>query len=315
MYLNSAKDQYKTGKISLSDYVESTLVSSQTILINANDKNTVKNRISYDGRTTTQYWLNGKKSSLLSRLGGYDPALKEVKVQKVEVSYTDGKFEATVDGQSNKTYSTFFNQTLPKPQDTSGNKIWEALALIPLAASDLADQEVPGVDAATDAATVADVEALMSEETLDETATEAELAAEAEGELSSVESGDIEAELEQEASELEKISAKNLDELPENVQSTYSKYEDNGWQGNVKGQTEGTGANGKWTNNDLELPTRDSDGNPITYKEFDVNSKIDGQSRDGERFLHGSDGSVYYTDSHYGDGDSLNNLPPYVRIK
>ncbi|MDR0299911.1 MAG: hypothetical protein LBI13_07550, partial [Streptococcaceae bacterium] len=30
MYLNSAKDQYKTGKISLSDYVESTLVSSQT---------------------------------------------------------------------------------------------------------------------------------------------------------------------------------------------------------------------------------------------------------------------------------------------
>lgn len=59
----------------------------------------------------------------------------------------------------------------------------------------------------------------------------------------------------------------------------------------------------------------DVEGNQIMYKEWDVNNKKPGQNRDGERFVTGSDGSIYYTDSHYGEGDSLNGLPAFIRIR
>jgi guanyl-specific ribonuclease Sa len=79
----------------------------------------------------------------------------------------------------------------------------------------------------------------------------------------------------------------------------YNKYNENGWKGSVPGQTPGTAAGSKYLNKDGKLPTVDSAGNPITYKEFDVNNKLPNQSRDAERFVVGSDGSVYYTDDHY----------------
>lgn len=40
-------------------------------------------------------------------------------------------------------------------------------------------------------------------------------------------------------------------------------------------------------------------GTPITYREHDVNNKNPGSARDAQRFVTGSDGSVYYTDDHY----------------
>ena len=43
----------------------------------------------------------------------------------------------------------------------------------------------------------------------------------------------------------------------------------------------------------------DNEGNVISYREHDVNDCIDGERRDSERFVTGSDGSVYYTDDHY----------------
>jgi len=43
----------------------------------------------------------------------------------------------------------------------------------------------------------------------------------------------------------------------------------------------------------------DANGNVIKYKEFDVNNKELFEDRDNERFIHGSDGSVYYTNDHY----------------
>ncbi len=107
----------------------------------------------------------------------------------------------------------------------------------------------------------------------------------------------------------------DLDDLPQNVQNAYKKYDEAGWQGNVSGQTPGTKAGKTYYNMDGKLPTGDTNGNPITYKEFDVNNKQPGQNRDGERFVTGSDGSIYYTDSHYGEGDSLNGLPAFVRIR
>lgn len=38
---------------------------------------------------------------------------------------------------------------------------------------------------------------------------------------------------------------------------------------------------------------------PVTINEFDVNNKLPSRGRDGERFVRGSDGSVYYTEDHY----------------
>lgn len=109
-------------------------------------------------------------------------------------------------------------------------------------------------------------------------------------------------------------SKTSLSDLPENVQNSFNRYEEAGWQGNVSGQTPGTNAGRRWANRNLQLPTVDANGNPITYREFDVNN-YNGFSRDGERFIVGSDGSLWYTDSHYGEGTSLNGIVDFVQIK
>jgi hypothetical protein len=90
-----------------------------------------------------------------------------------------------------------------------------------------------------------------------------------------------------------------LDDLPDNAFEMYKKYDQHGWQGNVSGQTPGTAAGRKYDNLNNFLPSVDSAGNPITYQEFDVNNKLPNATRDSERFVRGSDGSVYYTDTHY----------------
>jgi RHS repeat-associated protein len=47
------------------------------------------------------------------------------------------------------------------------------------------------------------------------------------------------------------------------------------------------------------LPKTDANGNPITYREWDVNPRTPGVNRGAERVVTGSDGSSYYTDNHY----------------
>ena len=91
----------------------------------------------------------------------------------------------------------------------------------------------------------------------------------------------------------------SLESLPKNAQIMYRKYSEHGWKGSVPGQTVGTAAGSKYLNRDRKLPYIDNSGNPITYKEFDVNNRLPNQSRDGERFVVGSDGSIYYTNDHY----------------
>ncbi|MBF0778978.1 ribonuclease domain-containing protein, partial [Streptococcus cuniculi] len=90
--------------------------------------------------------------------------------------------------------------------------------------------------------------------------------------------------------------SKALSDLPDNVQDAYKGYSSNNWKGTYKGQTTGTKAGGQFKNDKNYLPNFDNSGNKITYKEYDINSKIAGDSRDAERFVRGSDGSVYYTD-------------------
>lgn len=108
-------------------------------------------------------------------------------------------------------------------------------------------------------------------------------------------------------------SHKDLTELPQNAQDAYNTYDKAGWQGNVAGQTKGTCAGRKWGNRDGKLPQVDANGDTITYREFDVNNYVP-PTRDGERFVVGSDGSVWYTDSHYGDGTSINGYDDFVRV-
>lgn len=111
------------------------------------------------------------------------------------------------------------------------------------------------------------------------------------------------------------IPERDLEKLPQNAQEAYNQYDKSGWKGNVSGQTPGTKAGSTYQNRDGKLPKTDSEGNFITYREWDINNKQPGATRDGERFVTGSDGSTYYTDSHYGDGESLNGLPPFVKIR
>ncbi len=106
----------------------------------------------------------------------------------------------------------------------------------------------------------------------------------------------------------------SINDLPDHVQSSYKKYDKNGWKGNVAGYTQGTKAGAKYENSNGALPTTDANGKPITYKEFDVNNKQPGARRDAERFVVGSDGSIYYTDSHYGEAVSPTGLPAFVKV-
>ena len=87
--------------------------------------------------------------------------------------------------------------------------------------------------------------------------------------------------------------------LSDKAQHSFNEYTKVVWEGNFKGQTEGTAAGKKFRNADNVLPTTDQYNTPITYKEFDVNNKLPSRGRDGERFVRGSDGSVYYTEDHY----------------
>ncbi|NLD49818.1 MAG: hypothetical protein GX660_21945 [Clostridiaceae bacterium] len=95
------------------------------------------------------------------------------------------------------------------------------------------------------------------------------------------------------------VKVGDIDSLPSNAKSMFNKYDSSGWKGSVPGQTPGTAAGSKYLNRDAKLPTVDSAGNSITYKEYDVNNKLPNAGRDAERFVRGSDGSVYYTNDHY----------------
>ena len=87
--------------------------------------------------------------------------------------------------------------------------------------------------------------------------------------------------------------------LPSNAKAAYDKYNSAGWKGAVSGQTPGTAAGSKYKNIDGKLPIKTIDGKDITYREFDVNNRLPNLPRDKERFVVGSDGSVYYTNDHY----------------
>ena len=101
------------------------------------------------------------------------------------------------------------------------------------------------------------------------------------------------------SSSVNKITSASIKNLPQNVQDAFNKYSSNGWKGNVPGQTAGTKAGGTYQNSNNALPTTNSYGGQIKYNEFDVNNKLPNMGRDTERFISGSDGSIYFTNDHY----------------
>ena len=94
-------------------------------------------------------------------------------------------------------------------------------------------------------------------------------------------------------------SIKSIKDLPADVQEIYYKYSNHGWKGNYPGQAQKVNAGGEWKNWAGNIPNRDSTGNSVTYREWDIDDRIPGKPRSSRRFVTGSDGSVYYTDDHY----------------
>ncbi len=47
------------------------------------------------------------------------------------------------------------------------------------------------------------------------------------------------------------------------------------------------------------LPKNNSSGNKISYREWDVNPKVQGRNRGAERLVTGNDKSAYFTNDHY----------------
>ncbi|MGH3564351.1 MAG: ribonuclease domain-containing protein [Mycobacterium sp.] len=86
--------------------------------------------------------------------------------------------------------------------------------------------------------------------------------------------------------------------VPQNVQDTLDQIDAGKWP--EAANAPGTRGGAVFVDRDGLLPTRDASGNPITYQEWDVNPKVPGQGRGGERIVTGSDGSAWYTPDHYG---------------
>jgi guanyl-specific ribonuclease Sa len=86
--------------------------------------------------------------------------------------------------------------------------------------------------------------------------------------------------------------------IPPNLQDTLNQIDAGKWPGSANAP--GTKGGGSFENREGLLPTTDASGRPITYQEWDVNPKVPGQGRDGQRIVTGSDGSAWYTDGHYG---------------
>ena len=61
-------------------------------------------------------------------------------------------------------------------------------------------------------------------------------------------------------------------------------------------------------NNYFELEFQNADNklpNNTKYREYDINPYVKGQNRGTERIVVGDNGSVYYTNDHYGSSTKI----------
>ncbi len=71
----------------------------------------------------------------------------------------------------------------------------------------------------------------------------------------------------------------------------------------------------RWKNRRKRLPEFDKFGNAIEYFEFDASEKNYFKKRGNARFVRGSDGSVWFTDSHYGQVFSESGFADFVKVE
>ncbi|MXP23814.1 guanine-specific ribonuclease N1 and T1 [Gordonia sp. HNM0687] len=86
-------------------------------------------------------------------------------------------------------------------------------------------------------------------------------------------------------------------DIPDHVRQTLALIDAGAWP--EAADAPGTRGGAVFRNNEGLLPDADAEGTRITYREWDVNPKEPGRSRDAERIVTGSDGSAWYTDDHY----------------
>ncbi|PXX66437.1 guanyl-specific ribonuclease Sa [Nocardia tenerifensis] len=85
--------------------------------------------------------------------------------------------------------------------------------------------------------------------------------------------------------------------VPANAYDTLREIDAGRWPDSANAP--GTKGGDPWMNRAGTLAAEDAAGKSITYREWDVNPKQRGRSRDAERIVTGSDGSAWYTGDHY----------------
>lgn len=90
---------------------------------------------------------------------------------------------------------------------------------------------------------------------------------------------------------------KHVAGVPDQAYQTLTQIDAGKWPASANAP--GTKGGDQWMNRGGSLPRTDSSGKAISYREWDVNPKKRGQTRDAQRIITGSDGSAYYTGDHY----------------
>ncbi|CAM3053767.1 ribonuclease domain-containing protein [Skermania piniformis] len=93
-----------------------------------------------------------------------------------------------------------------------------------------------------------------------------------------------------------RASSQVPDAVPAQAGSTLREIDAGRWPADAAPGTKGGDG---WANREGRLPRIGAAGTPIRYREWDVNPKRPGRSRDAERIVTGSDGSAWYTGDHY----------------
>ncbi|MGI5221289.1 ribonuclease domain-containing protein [Nocardia sp. CA-290969] len=91
--------------------------------------------------------------------------------------------------------------------------------------------------------------------------------------------------------------ASRVSGVPERAYTTLAEIDAGRWPDSANAP--GTKGGETFRNREGRLPATDESGKKITYREWDVNPKKPGQSRDAERIVTGNDGSAWYTGDHY----------------
>lgn len=104
-------------------------------------------------------------------------------------------------------------------------------------------------------------------------------------------------------SETVSVDKKSADELtgksgiPSRVLRTLKLIDAGKWP--AAANARGTRGGDRWFNLEKRLPTYDSQGKKIKYREWDVNPHRSGHTRDAERIITANNGAAWYTLDHY----------------